>query len=89
VSLVVSSGRRVSHDRPGIGRYVYSLLTIGGGDPVCRCSSPPLNAGAVRDVAGAGGRESDHSNPKSSGFYAEIDALYGKIWSGALHHRPV
>src|SRR5207253_6518823 len=33
--------------------------------------------------------KSDHSNTKSSGFYAKIDGLYGKMLVWALGHRPV
>src|SRR3954471_22447258 len=33
--------------------------------------------------------KSDHSTTKSSGLYAKIDALYGRMLVWALHHRPV
>src|SRR6185295_16791786 len=32
--------------------------------------------------------KSDHSTTKSSGFYARIDRVYGKMLVWALHHRP-
>jgi HAE1 family hydrophobic/amphiphilic exporter-1 len=32
--------------------------------------------------------KSDHSTTKSSGFYARIDRVYGRMLVWALHHRP-
>src|SRR5437660_401000 len=33
--------------------------------------------------------KSDHSTTKTSGWYARLDAVYGKMLHWALHHRPV
>src|SRR6185295_6596775 len=33
--------------------------------------------------------KSDHSTTKTSGFYARIDAGYGRMLVWALHHRPI
>jgi HAE1 family hydrophobic/amphiphilic exporter-1 len=33
--------------------------------------------------------KADHSSTRSSGFYAKLDAAYGRMLVWALHHRPV
>src|SRR3989442_4107121 len=33
--------------------------------------------------------KSDHSSTKSSGFYAKMDRVYGRMLTWSLHHRAV
>jgi HAE1 family hydrophobic/amphiphilic exporter-1 len=73
-----------------IGRYFYSFgLTSAAAILLSMFVSftltPALCAMWLRkeDV------KSDHSTTKSSGFYAKMDAVYGKMLVWSLHHRAV
>src|SRR5262249_26646374 len=73
-----------------IGRYFYSFgLTSAAAIMLSMFVSftltPALCAVWLRKEDAA----SDHSNTKSSGFYARMDAVYGRMLVWALHHRPV
>ncbi len=73
-----------------IGRYFYSFgltsaVAIMLSMFVSFTLTPALCAMWLRKEDAA----SDHSTTKASGWYARIDAFYGRLLHWALHHRPV
>jgi HAE1 family hydrophobic/amphiphilic exporter-1 len=73
-----------------IGRYFYSFgltsaVAILLSMFVSFTLTPALCAMWLRKEDAA----SDHSNTKSSGWYAKMDAAYGRMLHWSLHHRPV
>ena len=72
-----------------IGRYFYSFgLTSAAAILLSMFVSFTLTPALCALWLKEEDTKSDHSNTKSSGFYAKIDALYGKMLVWALHHRP-
>jgi HAE1 family hydrophobic/amphiphilic exporter-1 len=73
-----------------IGRYFYSFgITSAAAILISMFVSftltPALCAMWLRKEDAA----SDHSTTKSSGLYAKVDRVYGRMLVWALHHRPV
>ncbi len=73
-----------------IGRYFYSFgITSAAAILISMFVSftltPALCASWLRKEDAA----SDHSSTKSAGWYARIDATYGRLLDWALSHRPV
>jgi HAE1 family hydrophobic/amphiphilic exporter-1 len=73
-----------------IGRYFYSFgLTSAAAILLSMFVSFTLTPALCAMWLKPEDAKSDHSNTKTSGFYAKIDRLYGKMLVWALHHRPV
>ncbi len=72
-----------------IGRYFYSFgLTSAAAILLSMFVSFTLTPALCALWLKEEDTKSDHSTTKTSGFYAKIDALYGKMLVWALHHRP-
>jgi HAE1 family hydrophobic/amphiphilic exporter-1 len=73
-----------------IGRYFYSFgLTSAAAILLSMFVSFTLTPALCAMWLKPEDAKSDHSNTKSSGLYAKIDALYGKMLVWALDHRPI
>ncbi len=73
-----------------IGRYFFSFgLTSAAAILISMFVSFTLTPALCAMWLKKEDTKSDHSTTKSSGFYAKIDALYGRMLVWALHHRPV
>jgi len=73
-----------------IGRYFYSFgLTSAAAILISMFVSFTLTPALCALWMKKEDIQSEHSSTKSSGFYAALDALYGKMLAWALHHRPV
>ena len=73
-----------------IGRYFYSFgLTSAAAILLSMFVSFTLTPALCAMWLKPEDAKSDHSNTKSSGFYAKVDRLYGKMLVWALDHRPV
>ncbi len=71
-----------------IGRYFYSFgLTSAAAILLSMFVSFTLTPALCALWLKKEDTKSDHSTTKTSGFYAKIDALYGKMLVWALHHR--
>ena len=72
-----------------IGRYFYSFgLTSAAAILLSMFVSFTLTPALCALWLKPEDAKSDHSTTKTSGFYAKIDALYGRMLVWALHHRP-
>jgi len=72
-----------------IGRYFYSFgLTSAAAILLSMFVSFTLTPALCALWLKPEDTKSDHSSTKTSGFYAKIDAVYGKMLVWALHHRP-
>ena len=72
-----------------IGRYFYSFgLTSAAAILLSMFVSFTLTPALCALWLKEEDTRSDHSTTKTSGFYAKIDALYGRMLTWALHHRP-
>ena len=73
-----------------IGRYFYSFgLTSAAAILLSMFVSFTLTPALCAMWLKPEDAKSDHSNTKSSGFYAKIDAVYGKMLVWSLNHRAV
>ena len=73
-----------------IGRYFYSFgLTSAAAILISMFVSFTLTPALCAMWLKKEDAKSDHSTTKTSGFYATIDSLYGRMLVWALHHRPV
>jgi HAE1 family hydrophobic/amphiphilic exporter-1 len=73
-----------------IGRYFYSFgLTSAAAILLSMFVSFTLTPALCAMWLKPEDAKSDHSNTKSSGFYAKLDAAYGKMLVWSLHHRAV
>jgi HAE1 family hydrophobic/amphiphilic exporter-1 len=73
-----------------IGRYFYSFgLTSAAAILLSMFVSFTLTPALCAMWLKPEDAKSDHSNTKSSGFYAKIDRVYGKMLVWSLHHRAV
>ena len=73
-----------------IGRYFYSFgLTSAAAILISMFVSFTLTPALCAMWMKKEDIKSDHSNTKSGGVYAKIDAAYGRMLVWALHHRPV
>src|SRR6266545_2610401 len=72
-----------------IGRYFYSFgLTSAAAILLSMFVSFTLTPALCAMWLKKEDTKSDHSTTKTSGFYAKIDSLYGRMLVWALHHRP-
>src|SRR5439155_1215956 len=72
-----------------IGRYFYSFgLTSAAAILISMFVSFTLTPALCAMWLKKEDAKSDHSTTKTSGFYATIDSLYGRMLVWALHHRP-
>jgi HAE1 family hydrophobic/amphiphilic exporter-1 len=72
-----------------IGRYFYSFgLTSAAAILLSMFVSFTLTPALCALWLKPEDARSDHSTTKTSGFYARIDRLYGRMLVWALHHRP-
>jgi hydrophobic/amphiphilic exporter-1 (mainly G- bacteria), HAE1 family len=72
-----------------IGRYFYSFgLTSAAAILLSMFVSFTLTPALCALWLKPEDAASDHSNTKTSGFYAKVDAFYGKMLVWALAHRP-
>jgi len=72
-----------------IGRYFYSFgLTSAAAILISMFVSFTLTPALCAMWMKKEDIKSDHSTTKSSGFYAKMDAVYGRMLVWALHHRP-
>jgi hydrophobic/amphiphilic exporter-1 (mainly G- bacteria), HAE1 family len=73
-----------------IGRYFYSFgLTSAAAILLSMFVSFTLTPALCAMWLKPEDAKGDHSNTKSSGFYARIDRVYGKMLVWSLHHRAV
>jgi HAE1 family hydrophobic/amphiphilic exporter-1 len=73
-----------------IGRYFYSFgLTSAAAIMISMFVSFTLTPALCAMWLKPEDAKSDHSNTKTSGFYAKLDAVYGKMLVWSLHHRAV
>jgi hydrophobic/amphiphilic exporter-1 (mainly G- bacteria), HAE1 family len=73
-----------------IGRYFYSFgLTSAAAIMISMFVSFTLTPALCAMWLKPEDAKSDHSNTKSGGFYAKLDAVYGKMLVWSLHHRAV
>jgi HAE1 family hydrophobic/amphiphilic exporter-1 len=73
-----------------IGRYFYSFgLTSAAAILISMFVSFTLTPALCAMWLKKEDAKSDHSTTKTSGFYATIDSVYGRMLVWALHHRPV
>src|SRR5881397_3963050 len=73
-----------------IGRYFYSFgLTSAAAILISMFVSFTLTPALCAMWLKKEDAKSDHSTTKTSGFYATINSLYGRMLVWALHHRPV
>src|SRR5262245_9540299 len=73
-----------------IGRYFYSFgITSAAAILISMFVSFTLTPALCAMWLKRDDVRSDHSTTKSSGAYAKMDAIYGKMLSWSLHHRPV
>jgi HAE1 family hydrophobic/amphiphilic exporter-1 len=73
-----------------IGRYFYSFgITSAAAILISMFVSFTLTPALCAMWLKREDVRSDHSTTKSSGVYAKMDAIYGKMLSWSLHHRPV
>src|SRR2546421_3186035 len=73
-----------------IGRYFYSFgLTSAAAILLSMFVSFTLTPALCAMWLRKEDAKSDHSTTKTSGWYARLDAVYGKMLHWALHHRPV
>jgi HAE1 family hydrophobic/amphiphilic exporter-1 len=73
-----------------IGRYFYSFgLTSAAAILLSMFVSFTLTPALCAMWLRKEDAKSDHSTTKTSGWYARMDAVYGKMLHWALHHRPV
>jgi len=73
-----------------IGRYFYSFgLTSAAAIMISMFVSFTLTPALCAMWLKPEDAKSDHSNTKSGGFYARLDAVYGKMLVWSLHHRAV
>src|SRR5712692_5639583 len=73
-----------------IGRYFYSFgLTSAAAILLSMFVSFTLTPALCAMWMKKDDVKADHSTTKSGGFYARMDAVYGRMLVWALHHRPV
>src|SRR5207247_295039 len=73
-----------------IGRYFYSFgLTSAAAILISMFVSFTLTPALCAMWLKKEDAKSDHATTRTSGFYATIDSLYGRMLVWALHHRPV
>jgi HAE1 family hydrophobic/amphiphilic exporter-1 len=73
-----------------IGRYFYSFgLTSAAAILLSMFVSFTLTPALCAMWMKKDDVTADHSSTKSSGFYAKMDAVYGRMLVWSLHHRPV
>jgi hydrophobic/amphiphilic exporter-1 (mainly G- bacteria), HAE1 family len=73
-----------------IGRYFYSFgITSAAAILISMFISFTLTPALCAMWLKKEDTKSDHSTTKSSGFYAKLDAAYGRMLTWSLHHRAV
>jgi HAE1 family hydrophobic/amphiphilic exporter-1 len=73
-----------------IGRYFYSFgLTSAAAIMLSMFVSFTLTPALCAMWLRKEDAKSDHSTTKTAGWYARMDAVYGRLLHWALHHRPV